>query len=104
MTVGVFFFCKQNTAYEMRMSDWSSDVCSSDLVCAEFSMIAAQHQIGCIGFADDGNGKRAGKPLVEGELPPMRKTGITGNIVDHHHLAAAYRPPDRPDTGVRNAP
>src|SRR3546814_5342982 len=28
--VGVFFF-KQKTAYEMRISDWSSDVCSSDL-------------------------------------------------------------------------
>src|SRR3546814_2593866 len=28
----VFFFCfKQKTAYEMRISDWSSDVCSSDL-------------------------------------------------------------------------
>src|SRR3546814_3237215 len=31
--VGVccFFFFKQKTAYEMRISDWSSDVCSSDL-------------------------------------------------------------------------
>src|SRR3546814_8293862 len=27
-----FFFFKQKTAYEMRSSDWSSDVCSSDLV------------------------------------------------------------------------
>src|SRR3546814_8514494 len=27
----VFFFCKQKTAYELRISDWSSDVCSSDL-------------------------------------------------------------------------
>src|SRR3546814_4178456 len=27
----VFFFCKQKTADEMRISDWSSDVCSSDL-------------------------------------------------------------------------
>src|SRR3546814_15099229 len=27
----VFFFFKHNTAYEMRISDWSSDVCSSDL-------------------------------------------------------------------------
>src|SRR3546814_9782364 len=27
-----FFFFKQNTAYEMRISDWSSDVCSSDLI------------------------------------------------------------------------
>src|SRR3546814_8525330 len=28
---GFFFFFKQKTAYEMRISDWSSDVCSSDL-------------------------------------------------------------------------
>src|SRR3546814_9295265 len=28
----IFFFFKQKTAYEMRISDWSSDVCSSDLV------------------------------------------------------------------------
>src|SRR3546814_1182436 len=27
----LFFFFKQKTAYEMRTSDWSSDVCSSDL-------------------------------------------------------------------------
>src|SRR3546814_1437919 len=26
-----FFFCKQKTSYEMRIRDWSSDVCSSDL-------------------------------------------------------------------------
>src|SRR3546814_3088607 len=30
----VFFFFKQRTAYEMRISDWSSDVCSSDLLAA----------------------------------------------------------------------
>src|SRR3546814_3860615 len=29
----MFFFFKQKTAYEMRISDWSSDVCSSDLPC-----------------------------------------------------------------------
>src|SRR3546814_20062363 len=28
----MFFFFKQKTAYEMRISDWSSDVCSSDLI------------------------------------------------------------------------
>src|SRR3546814_5002130 len=28
----VLFFFKQKTAYEMRISDWSSDVCSSDLL------------------------------------------------------------------------
>src|SRR3546814_10495368 len=31
VSLGVFFF-KQKTAYEMRISDWSSDVCSSDLI------------------------------------------------------------------------
>src|SRR3546814_9947150 len=34
-----FFFFKQKTAYEMRISDWSSDVCSSDLlVITEFGL------------------------------------------------------------------
>src|SRR3546814_5439154 len=28
----LFFFFKEKTAYEMRISDWSSDVCSSDLI------------------------------------------------------------------------
>src|SRR3546814_3281477 len=31
MSLCLFFFFKQKTAYEMRISDWSSDVCSSDL-------------------------------------------------------------------------
>src|SRR3546814_5749644 len=35
-----FFFFKQKTAYEMRISDWSSDVCSSDLPLVP----AARHQ------------------------------------------------------------
>src|SRR3546814_4985116 len=30
----IFFFFKQKTAYELRISDWSSDVCSSDLLLA----------------------------------------------------------------------
>src|SRR3546814_7436034 len=32
-----FFFFKQKTAYEMRISDWSSDVCSSDLLTLDFN-------------------------------------------------------------------
>src|SRR3546814_9559472 len=32
MQYGVVFFFKQRTAYDMRISDWSSDVCSSDLI------------------------------------------------------------------------
>src|SRR3546814_5478863 len=39
MVILVFFFFKQKTAYEMRISDWSSDVCSSDLFTAMFDRI-----------------------------------------------------------------
>src|SRR3546814_5528446 len=39
----VFFFFKQKTAYEMRISDWSSDVCSSDLN----TLYAVKRLIGC---------------------------------------------------------
>src|SRR3546814_5898344 len=44
----VFFFFKQKTAYEMRISDWSSDVCSSDLregglVCFHPNAVDAQY-------------------------------------------------------------
>src|SRR6056297_2570368 len=37
-----FFFFKQKTAYELLRSDWSSDVCSSDLREAELAMLKAQ--------------------------------------------------------------
>src|SRR3546814_2708404 len=42
-----FFFFKQKTAYEMRISDWSSDVCSSDL-----DKSAAQEHVGVARVAD----------------------------------------------------
>src|SRR3546814_10392763 len=48
-----FFFFKQKTAYEMRISDWSSDVCSSDLLLAASGIgrgkargLAHRHAIG----------------------------------------------------------
>src|SRR3546814_5840559 len=37
----VFFFFKQKTAYEMRISDWSSDVCSSDLIARKIELARA---------------------------------------------------------------
>src|SRR3546814_17074974 len=53
-----FFFCKQKTAYEMRISDWSSDVCSSDLAShqrlrkywCEAGMILDEFVRGCPSF------------------------------------------------------
>src|SRR3546814_6782562 len=40
LCIDFFFFFKQKTAYEMRISDWSSDVCSSDLVAAALVFVA----------------------------------------------------------------
>src|SRR3546814_7379564 len=66
-----FFFFKQNTAYEMRISDWSSDVCSSDLV-------VEQCVQGLQGCAD----------VIELDL--LRVQGAAAGLdVVLHHLAAA---------------
>src|SRR3546814_3206817 len=43
ISVVCFFFFKQKTAYEMRISDWSSDVCSSDLKAAGLSADHHRH-------------------------------------------------------------
>src|SRR3546814_5289706 len=43
MLIFVFFFFKQKTAYEMRISDWSSDVCSSDLCDFHHLLHGEQH-------------------------------------------------------------
>src|SRR3546814_4866119 len=52
----VFFF-KQKTAYEMRISDWSSDVCSSDLARTYFTSASAEHDAAKAGRSrlPDGN-------------------------------------------------
>src|SRR3546814_5477786 len=58
----VFFFFKQKTAYEMRISDWSSDVCSSDLTAADpaFSrMLGAAGLLGITWPRKYGGGERS---------------------------------------------
>src|SRR3546814_3618757 len=64
-SIVIFFFFKQKTAYEMRISDWSSDVCSSDLV-APFRQFFGDEGIFCL---DHGDGVRA-------EGHPQRRIGV----------------------------
>src|SRR3546814_3112948 len=45
MSSCVVFFFKQKTAYEMRISDWSSDVCSSDLIVERHREVIARRRI-----------------------------------------------------------
>src|SRR3546814_5085171 len=47
-----FFFFKQKTAYELRISDWSSDVCSSDLCSQDFLGDLAVFRNGAVGLQD----------------------------------------------------
>src|SRR3546814_3355841 len=65
----VFFF-KQKTAYEMRISDWSSDVCSSDLPCGR---LRQRRRIGArTGKAQEKGRRRAstgGAPRAAPALP-----------------------------------
>src|SRR3546814_8869996 len=50
--IGVFLFLfKQKTAYEMRSSDWSSDVCSSDLTRIQACHVALAAALLCCGTA-----------------------------------------------------
>src|SRR3546814_18325361 len=78
----VFFFFKQKTAYEMRISDWSSDVCSSDLHQQCQSGSGSRHCVGGKGAGHcrfDGSASRIGKcargtgptsrPCVEASTP-----------------------------------
>src|SRR3546814_9700391 len=55
----MFFFCfffKQKTAYELRISDWSSDVCSSDLTVGKDGIVTVE----------EGQGLHLEKEVVEG--------------------------------------
>src|SRR3546814_6019112 len=47
LVCGFFFFFKQKTAYEMRISDWSSDVCSSDLLEGDELPDECRDGVGC---------------------------------------------------------
>src|SRR3546814_3652493 len=60
-----FFFFKQKTAYDMRISDWSSDVCSSDLIGAH---------------ADDGATLGLVKPI--GRRPHLAIVAVVENHAD----------------------
>src|SRR3546814_6390217 len=53
-----FFFFTQKTAYEMRISDWSSDVCSSDLPTGTRCHIDRRHSAGKASIAFSGHGRR----------------------------------------------
>src|SRR3546814_4708192 len=83
----VFFFFKQKTAYEMRISDWSSDVCSSDLKLNNW-MVAIQQ-----------SGKRKRKTVMERVRNKLRAELTTQPIIEK---TGDKKEKDRDYTGERS--
>src|SRR3546814_6348770 len=73
----LFFFFKQKTAYEMRISDWSSDVCSSDLL-APFGRRRAVVDLS-ISAVEDGVGGAGKMPGPAGLGSALRGAGVGGD-------------------------
>src|SRR3546814_11038158 len=73
----VVFFFKQKTAYEVRISDWSSDVCSSDL---EYIARNALHRHDKE-VAGEELGGDSRESLGAGSLENCRVTGVGGNVL-----------------------
>src|SRR3546814_16941090 len=65
----MFFFFKQKTAYEMRISDWSSDVCSSDLEHDEQRIAVGKRDRGKVEMA------AVGKADLPGPLRAFERRG-----------------------------
>src|SRR3546814_7141588 len=91
-----FFFFKQKTAYEMRISDWSSDVCSSDLVLGD------RHEV--VGAVGDLEGVRvAGLALGGGGEEGAHlcaERGLLGRVLEVHRSLLRRRCASR---GARSA-
>src|SRR3546814_13266910 len=78
--MGVVFF-KQKTAYEMRISDWSSDVCSSDL---PTSITNGTGQTTT--FQYDGSARRTRQTFPEGNYIQWTYDS-RGNVTEERHVA-----------------
>src|SRR3546814_3107091 len=64
----VIFFFKQKTAYEMRISDWSSDVCSSDLPARRGNRALAAQRRHADHPPRQQGGRQAGRKRPDGKL------------------------------------
>src|SRR3546814_14372555 len=101
MSCRVCFCFRQKTAYEMRISDWSSDVCSSDLASGP------QHSSGCrdqraVGVEAIGTAVERGRRIVAGDF--RRETGALGagdvGRIAHDHVTGAAQPGEALGPGV----
>src|SRR3546814_18420417 len=92
MFVFFFFFFKQKTAYEMRISDWSSDVCSSD------QDVRLARPRGTGGLGAGGIGAHVGAALLLGPAHAEGDAGLVAEraevlvVLARQHLRQQPRP------------
>src|SRR3546814_3481112 len=89
-----FFFFKQKTAYEMRISDWSSDVCSSDLLTRQgftgHSMGGHGALTVALRTADRFRSVSAFSPIVAPTQCPWGEKALTGYLGEDREAWGAY--------------
>src|SRR3546814_14843435 len=95
-----FFFFKQKTAYEMRISDWSSDVCSSDLF--SYSRAETLDDAFRIFAAADGEAKYLAGGQTLGPMLNLRLTQPDA-LIDIARVAELRRAEERPSSIVLGA-
>src|SRR3546814_3723227 len=83
-----FFLFKQKTAYEMRISDWSSDVCSSDLGSAQFLAILDEGLFE-VATADERFPDRAPAQAGDDRLHRPARAGAVVPRPDHQRVGQA---------------
>src|SRR3546814_16778665 len=80
MLIDIVFFFKQKTAYEMRISDWSSDVCSSDLSSSRRAM-------------KNMNSAKPSPPTIAINATPGPPPKVASTIASTHHDTASSNAP-----------
>src|SRR3546814_20760483 len=95
--VALFFFFKQKTAYEMRISDWSSDVCSSDLLrpgirIIKITLECLRPAVGRVDDADVAGIRQRGRMRDRRDIDTTaHRTGTQQHQQQHRPKAAAHR-------------
>src|SRR3546814_10413057 len=83
----VVFLCKQKTAYEMRISDWSSDVCSSDLDDNRVLYSAPKAKRDEVTWCRGDDSPRAAEPVIADMIDAIAgevRRDITPHMQDFH--------------------
>src|SRR3546814_19942905 len=86
-----FFLFKRKTAYEMRISDWSSDVCSSDLIVDTLANTIGRAKL-YVGRVSEQDDLGAPEPVDEGD--PADVLDLLGTEDERSRMLASHGPND----------